>query len=180
MAKRILVTGGAGFIGSHLVDKLVANGHEVRILDNLEPQVHSEVPSYLNPGAEFIEGDIRNKDDLSRALKQVEVVFHYVAMVGVAQSMYQIHKYTDVNTCGTAKLLETLINQSHGLEKLVIASSMSIYGEGAYECQNCGIVYPRLRSEAQLEAAVWDLLCPKCGGATRPIATDEDLSLIHI
>ncbi len=177
MAKSILVTGGAGFIGSHLVDKLVTDGHRVRILDNLEPQVHSGVPSYLNPEAEFIKGDVRNEYDLSRALKNIEVVFHYVAMVGVGQSMYQIHKYAEVNTCGTAKLLEILVNGARNIEKLIIASSMSIYGEGAYKCKGCGMVYPKLRSEAQLEAAEWELSCPKCGGATKPVPTDEDKPL---
>jgi dTDP-L-rhamnose 4-epimerase len=177
VAKKILVTGGAGFIGSHLVDKLVIDGHSVRILDNLEPQVHSGVPSYLNPDAEFIRGDIRNEDDLNRALRDVEVIFHYVAMVGVGQSMYQIHKYTEVNTCGTAKLLEIMASRTHRIEKLIVASSMSIYGEGAYECQGCGMVYPKLRSESQLEAAEWDLSCPKCGGTTKPVPTDEDKPL---
>ena len=177
MAKTILVTGGAGFIGSHLVDKLVTDGHRVRILDNLEPQVHSGMPSYLNPEAEFIKGDIRSEDDLSRALKNVEVVFHYVAMVGVGQSMYQIHKYTEVNTCGTAKLLEILVNRARSIEKLIIASSMSIYGEGAYRCKGCGMVYPKLRSETQLEAAEWELSCPKCGGIAEPVPTGEDKPL---
>jgi len=177
VTKKILVTGGAGFIGSHLVDKLVSDGHRVRILDNLEPQVHSGVPSYLNPEAEFIKGDIRNEDDLNRALKDTEIVFHYVAMVGVGQSMYQIRKYTEVNTCGTAKLLEILVNRTRNVEKLIIASSMSIYGEGAYKCQGCGVVYPKLRSELQLQAAEWELPCPKCGGTAEPVDTDEDKPL---
>lgn len=177
MSKKILVTGGAGFIGSHLADKLVIEGHKVRILDNLEPQVHSGVPSYINPDAEFIRGDIRNEDDLKRVLKDTEVVFHYAAMVGVGQSMYQIHKYTDVNTGGTAKLLEMMINPIHRVEKLIVASSMSIYGEGAYKCEGCGVVYPKLRTEAQFETGDWELSCPKCGKTARPIPTDEDKPL---
>ena len=177
MTKNILVTGGAGFIGSHLVDRLVADGHSVRILDNLEPQVHTGVPSYLNPSVEFIKGDIRDENSLRRALKNVEVVFHYVAMVGVGQSMYQIHKYTEVNTCGTAKLLETIVSGAYSIEKLIVASSMSIYGEGAYECKSCGRVYPKLRSESQLQVAEWELPCPQCGGAAEPIPTDEDKPL---
>jgi dTDP-L-rhamnose 4-epimerase len=97
MAKKVLVTGGAGFIGSHLVDNLIAKGHQVKILDSLEPQVHAGKPDYLNPNAEFILGDVRNEDVLKKALKNIEVVFHHAAAVGVGQSMYQIYKYTDIN-----------------------------------------------------------------------------------
>lgn len=177
MSRKILVIGGAGFIGSHLVDRLVADGHKVRILDNLEPQVHAEVPSYLNPEAEFIKGDVRAEDDLARALKGIEVAFHYAAMVGVGQSMYQIHRYTEVNTAGTAKLLEAIVNKARGLEKLVVASSMSVYGEGSYKCGSCGVVYPRERSEPQLETAKWELVCPQCGKPAKPVPTDEDKPL---
>jgi len=177
VGKTILVTGGAGFIGSHLVDKLVEDGHRVKVLDSLEPQVHNGAPSYLNHETEFIEGDIRNEGDLNKALKHTDVVFHYAAAVGVGQSMYQIHKYTEVNTCGTAKLLDIIVNGNHKIEKLIIASSMSIYGEGAYKCKGCGIVYPKLRSEAQLEAAEWELACPKCGQIAKPVHTDEDKPL---
>jgi dTDP-L-rhamnose 4-epimerase len=177
VAKKVLVTGGAGFIGSHLVDKLVANGHKVRILDDLEPQVHSGIPSYICRDAEFVRGDVRNEDDLEQALKGIDIVFHYAAMVGVGQSMYQIQKYTDVNIGGTAKLLERLINTSHQVEKIIVASSMSIYGEGAYRCEECGIVYPKLRTEAQFEAGEWELFCPKCGTIAQPVPTDEDKPL---
>lgn len=177
MAKRVLVIGGAGFIGSHLVDRLVTDGYKVRILDNLEPQVHVDVPDYLNPEAEFVRGDVRAEDDLARGLKDIDVVFHYAAMVGVGQSMYQIHKYTEVNTIGTAKLLETIVNSYRDLEKLIVASSMSVYGEGAYKCESCGMVYPKTRSESQLEAAEWELACPRCGKPAKPVPTDEDKPL---
>jgi dTDP-L-rhamnose 4-epimerase len=177
VAKKVLVTGGAGFIGSHLVDQLVVDGHSVRILDDLEPQVHSGIPSYINRDAEFVRGDVRNEDNLQKALKNTEIVFHYAAMVGVGQSMYQIQKYTDVNIGGTAKLLEALISKNHRVEKIIIASSMSIYGEGAYKCKESGIVYPKLRTEAQFEAGKWELSCPKCGRAVQPVPTDEDKPL---
>jgi dTDP-L-rhamnose 4-epimerase len=176
-SKRILVTGGAGFIGSHIVDALVKEGHKVRILDNLEPQVHSEAPRYLNPESEFINGDIRNEDNVKNALSNVEVVFHHTAAVGVGQSMYQIQKYVDVNAGGTAKLLDAIVNGKYNLEKIVVASSMSIYGEGAYSCGNCGIVYPKQRSESQLEAGEWDLKCPKCDQKLEPAPTDENKPL---
>lgn len=177
MSKRILVTGGAGFIGSHIVDALVKEGHKVRILDNLEPQVHIEAPKYLNSEAEFINGDIRSEDDIKKALSNIEVVLHHTAAVGVGQSMYQIQKYIDINVGGTAKLLDVMVNGKYDVEKLVVASSMSIYGEGAYRCGNCGIVYPKLRSEAQLEAGEWDLTCPKCERKLEPVPTDEDKPL---
>jgi len=177
MAKKVLVTGGAGFIGSHLVDNLVAEGHQVKMLDSLEPQVHTGKPEYLNPNAEFILGDIRNEDVLRKALKDVEVVFHHAAAVGVGQSMYQIHKYTDVNTGGTARLLDVLVNGGYKIEKLIVASSMSIYGEGTYKCGRCGIVYPKLRSDEQLREGKWELPCPKCSEVTQPVPTDEDKPL---
>jgi dTDP-L-rhamnose 4-epimerase len=176
-SKRILVTGGAGFIGSHIVDALVKEGHKVRILDNLEPQVHSEAPRYLNPEAEFVNGDIRSEDDVKNALRNIEVVSHHTAAVGVGQSMYQIQKYVDVNTGGTARLLDTIVNGKYDIEKMVVASSMSIYGEGAYRCSNCGIVYPKQRSESQLEAGEWDLKCPNCDQKLEPAPTDEDKPL---
>ncbi len=177
MAKRILVTGGAGFIGSHLVDALLARGHRVRILDNLEPQVHVTEPDYVNKKAEFIRGDVRSVADLEKALKDMEVVFHFAAMVGVGQSMYQIERYTDVNSLGTAKLLEKLVAERSRIQKLVIASSMSIYGEGAYTCADCGLLYPKLRSEEQLKAAEWEMKCVGCPDDVEPTATSEDKPL---
>ncbi|MFQ6066289.1 MAG: NAD-dependent epimerase/dehydratase family protein, partial [bacterium] len=130
---KILVTGGAGFIGSHLVDSLVELGHRVKVLDNLELQVHGnegKPPEYLNRECEFIKADMRNRDELKQSLKGVEIVFHLAATVGVAQSMYQIGKYAGANVLGTASLLDILANESHQVEKMVVASSMSVYGEG--------------------------------------------------
>ena len=172
----ILVTGGAGFIGSHLVDALVERGHQVRVLDNLSPQVHgrgARPPAYLHPRAEFVKGDMRSRPNLRTALEGVEVVFHQAAAVGVAQSMYEIRRYVDVNTYGGAVLLDVLANEPHGVRKLVVASSMSIYGEGAYECPQCGRVYPSLRPEAQLAARDWEMRCPQCAQPVQARPTDE-------
>lgn len=177
MTKKVLVTGGAGFIGSHLVDALVEEGHEVRILDNLDPQVHNKIPDYLNAEAEFLEGDIRNEDAIKKALRGIEVVFHQAAAVGVGQSMYQIQDYIEVNTLGTAKLLESIVNSNHNVEKLLIASSMSIYGEGTYVCEDHDKVFPELRTVFQLEAKEWEIKCPECGKKVKTIPTSEDKPL---
>lgn len=174
---KILVTGGAGFIGSHLVDALVDEWHEVVIYDNLEPQVHKAEPEYLNKGAELIRADMRDKDTLKNAVMDAEIIFHQAAAVGVGQSMYQVEKYVEVNTMATAKLLDMLVNEEHEVKKLIVASSMSIYGEGAYECENCGIVYPSLRLDAQLKRREWEMKCPKCGKIVKPITTSEDKPL---
>jgi dTDP-L-rhamnose 4-epimerase len=163
---KILVTGGAGFIGSHLVDKLIEDGHSVTVFDNLEPQVHGtsdSLPEYYNHDARFIKGDIRSIDDVRRALKNIEYIFHEAAMVGVGQSMYQIRKYVEVNTMGTANLLEAILEKKDQIRKLVVASSMSIYGEGAYLCEACGPVYPSLRTKEQMQVYDWEMNCPLCG-----------------
>jgi dTDP-L-rhamnose 4-epimerase len=180
MSKKILVTGGAGFIGSHIVDALVAKGHQVRIFDNLDPQVHGKKrkpPEYLNPGAEFVYGDIRNRDALKKAVKGIEVVYHEAAAVGVGQSMYEIYHYVEVNSLGAATLLDILANEKHGVEKLIVASSMSIYGEGKYSCSCCGVVYPKLRPEAQLEKSDWEMKCPYCNLPVEAMPTDEEKPL---
>jgi len=174
---KILVTGGAGFIGSHLVDALVEKGHDVTIYDYLEPQVHAKQPDYLNQSADFVKGDIRDKDKLRKLILDTDVVFHQAAMVGVGQSMYQIEKYVDVNTLGTAKLLDVLANEEHDVKKLIVASSMSIYGEGKYECEDCGVVYPKLRSEEQLKTREWEMKCPNCRKIVKPVPTDENKPL---
>ena len=131
--KKILITGGAGFIGSHLCDALIEKGHSVKVLDNLSEQVHGADcarPSYLHPDVELIKGDVLDKQAVKNALKDADRVYHFAANVGVGQSMYEIARYTRVNNLGTAILLEALIE--HPVEKLVVASSMSIYGEGMY------------------------------------------------
>jgi len=177
MAK-ILVTGGAGFIGSHTVDKLIELGHDVVVLDNLEEQVHlGKKPDYLNPKAEYIFKDVRDEKTLEDILRNVEVVFHLAAAVGVGQSMYEIEKYVDVNVMGTAKLLDMLVNTEHSVRKLVVASSMSIYGEGAYVCEDCGVVYPELRTDEQMKRGEWEMKCPMCGKIVDPIPTNEEKPL---
>jgi dTDP-L-rhamnose 4-epimerase len=177
MTDTVLVTGGAGFIGSFLVDALVERGHHVRIYDALVPQVHGpeqSPPDYLNPHAEFFQGDVRDRDALRKALAGVDIVFHLAAAVGVGQSMYQIHYYTEANTLGGAALLDVLANSKHQVRKMLVASSMSVYGEGKYECDGCGPVFPRLRPEAQLVARDWEMKCPHCGQEVRTVPTDED------
>ena len=166
MRERVLVTGGAGFIGSHLVDALLQRGHDVRIFDNLEPQVHGDCresctwPAYLAADCERILGDVRDRDALRKAIEGVEVIFHEAAAVGVGQSMYQIAHYVDVNSRGTAVLLDILANEKNSVRKMVVASSMSIYGEGTYRCDNCGEITPQLRSEAHLSAQDYEMHCP--------------------
>jgi dTDP-L-rhamnose 4-epimerase len=177
---RVLVTGGAGFIGSYLVDALVVNGYRVRVFDSLEPQVHGtgeKAPDYLNAAADLVVGDVRDRAALKQALDGIDVVFHFAAAVGVGQSMYEIQRYVDANSLGGATLLDMLANESHSVSKLVVASSMSVYGEGKYECAGCGVAYPQLRSEEQLKQRQWEMLCPGCGGEMRPLPTDEDKPL---
>ena len=173
----ILVTGGAGFIGSHLVDLLIKEGFKVRVVDNFHPQVHPEKPSYLNPDAEYVEGDVRDKRLMENVLEGVEVIFHFASRVGVGQSMYEIEDYVDANLRGTGVLLDLLANTPHKVKKLIVASSMSIYGEGAYRCKNCGVVYPERRNEEDLEKGVWEVRCPGCGEFLTPIPTPENKPL---
>ena len=175
---RILVTGGCGFIGSHLVDRLVTQGYKVRVYDLLEPQVHQgKKPEYLNNNAEYIFSDLRDRDALKKALRNVEIIFHLASQVGVGQSMYQIEKYTSHNLTGTAVLLDLLVNTKNKVKKLIVASSMSIYGEGAYKCKNCGVVYPLERSLKQLRKRDWEVYCPECKKRVKPIPTPEDKPL---
>src|SRR5262245_20125415 len=170
---RILVTGGAGFIGSHLIDALLARGHEVRILDALVSQVHGAAPPQLPAGVELAPGDVRDRAAVDTALNGVEIVFHQAAEVGVGQSMYEIERYVAANSLGTAVLLEALVARPRQVRKLVVASSMSIYGEGAYRCGRCGPVAPPLRPAAQLDQREWEMRCPGCGEVLTPEPTPE-------
>jgi dTDP-L-rhamnose 4-epimerase len=158
----VLVTGGAGFIGSHLADRLLAAGHSVRALDSLDPQVHpsTERPAYLDRDVEFIVGDIRDRSAVSRALEGIEAIVHLSAAVGVGQSMYEIERYTSINALGTAVLLEQILERRDSIRKVLVASSMSIYGEGQYRDPRTGEhgLAPGLRSAAQLEAREWEIL----------------------
>ncbi len=178
MNRKVLVTGGAGFIGSHLVDRLVRDGEDVVVLDNLDPQVHQgKKPDYLNKRARYIERDIRDEAALEEALEGREVIFHFAAKVGVGQSMYQIKEYVDVNTRGTAVLWDYIINHRLDIKKFIVASSMSIYGEGAYWCTKCGEKFPSLRSDEDLRKREWEPRCPDCGSVLSPHPTNEDKCL---
>ena len=180
--EKVLVTGGAGFIGSHTVDLFIKHGYHVTILDNLEPQVHGEggsLPDYINNDATFVHGDIRDRELIKKVIKDVDAVIHLAAIVGVGQSMYRMERYVDVNTKGTANLLDVLIKEKNDVKKLIVASSMSIYGEGKYYCEKCSInVYPRLRNEKQLRKRQWDHSCPTCNSMLTPKPTDEEKPLI--
>lgn len=180
--EKILVTGGAGFIGSHIADLLIEHNYYVTILDNLEPQVHGEtekLPDYVTGNAAFIYGDIRERELLEKVVPEVDAVIHLAAMVGVGQSMYQTERYVDVNTKGTANLLDVLINEETNVKKLIVASSMSIYGEGKYYCEKCSTnIYPALRDEKQLKKKQWSHLCPMCNSLLTPQPTDEEGPLI--
>ena len=158
MRKKVLITGGAGFIGSHLADELIEKGYDVRALDNLSPQVHGVAgtrPDYLHPNVELIVGDVRDKQAVKEALQGVDAVFHFAAMVGVGQSMYQIQDYTEVNNVGTAVLLEALIENP--VKKLVVASSMSIYGEGLYKNAAGNLVQECDRTLDDLRSQKWNM-----------------------
>ena len=174
----ILVTGGAGFIGSHIVDALIERGHRVRILDSLVSQVHKEgLPDHLNRAAEFMRADVCDASAVAKAMEGISVVFHEAAEVGVGQSMYELDRYVRANDLGTAVLLEEVIKRRDKIKKLIVASSMSIYGEGAYRCPECGLVYPQLRDERQLLERRWEMECPKCKIALSPAGTREDKPL---
>ena len=178
----ILITGGAGFIGSHLSKKLVSKGYEVTVLDNLSPQIHGEPdssPLYLSIKGEvrFIKGDVRCRDDWEKALKGQEAVIHLAAETGTGQSMYEIERYVDVNARGTAILLDILTNQKHSVQKIIIASSRAVYGEGKYLCSDCGVVYPESRNQKDMDRGDFECKCPRCGESVTPLATDEESKL---
>ncbi len=174
----VLVTGGLGFIGSYTVDELIKSGYKVTVLDNLERQVHGgRIPEYLNKKAIFIKGDIRDKKSWIKALDNVDYIIHLAATVGVGQSFWSPKKYTDVNASGTANLFEILTREKNirkKIQKVVVASSKSIYGEGTYECSIHGTVNPEPRSISQLKNKDWEMRCPICGEYVKPISTKED------
>ena len=171
--KKVLITGGAGFIGSHLADELLDHGYEVTVLDNLSEQVHGPAcdrPQYLHPDVQLIKGDVRDPQAVEDALQGVDAVYHYAALVGVGQSMYEIRNYTDVNNLGTAVLLEALIKNP--VKKLIVASSMSIYGEGLYKDESGNIQSAAERTQAQLKNGQWEVH-DKEGRLLQPYPTPE-------
>ncbi len=177
-SERILVTGGAGFIGSFLVDLLVERGEKVVILDCLDPQVHPHgKPEHLNPHAEFIQGNILDRDLFKSLIGRSDVIYHLAAAVGVAQSQYQIDHYVDTNTHGTARLLDILVNEKNSVRKVVVAASMTSYGEGLYEAPSTGErVRPGIRPIEQMEKGDWEPRHPRTGESLRPVATPETAS----
>lgn len=167
---KVLVTGGAGFIGSHVVERLLELGHEVRVYDKLVEQVHEgNGPRYVPEEAEFRLGDMSDRTTLESALQGIDQVVHLAAEVGVGQSMYEIERYVNANTGGTGVMLDILANGTDRISKLVVASSMSIYGEGLYECAEHGTQTPRLRQ--------WEPGCPVCGSPLDPLPTAESKPL---
>ncbi len=170
----VLVTGGAGFIGRHLVKRLIAAGYSVRVLDSLTEQIHgpSAPPPRELAGAAFVQGDVRDADCVASALVGVDAVVHLAAETGVGQSMYEVERYVDANDRGTACLLQGLVRSQRSV-RVVLASSRAVYGEGLYRCQCCGDVSPPPRKAIALQSGAWEPVCPVCGGAIDPLPTHE-------
>ena len=172
MAKRALVTGGAGLIGSHVVDLLVGEGWRVRALDNLEPQTHRRgKPAWINEKAEFIHGDLRDRNTVAAALDNIDIVFHQAAYGGY---MPEITKFVHVNSLGTAQLLEIIREKNLPLQKIIVASSQAVYSEGAGDCPKHSSVFPSVRPVEQLRKGDWEVHCPLCGAITKSIPTPEN------
>lgn len=170
--KRALVTGGAGLIGSHVADLLVRKGWKVRVLDNLEPQTHRRgKPVWISDKVEFVEGDLRERDTMSAALDQIDVIFHQAAYGGY---MPEITKYVQVNSLGTAQMLELIREKNLPIQKIIVASSQAVYSEGAGICPKHGLVFPKVRSLEQLRAGDWSVRCPICNAITTSAPTPEN------
>ena len=178
MSETVLVTGGAGFIGSHLVDGLLARGDRVLVLDNLLEQAHpTGKPVNVSKEAEFLLGDVRDRAAVDQALDGVEVVYHLAGMVGNGQSMFDVRRYVDINATGTATLIEAMAARRDDVRRHVMASSMVVYGDGAYACPAHGPLGKVLRKEARLAEALWEPICPACGEEVTALATAEDHTL---
>ncbi len=169
----LLVTGGAGFIGSFTCDRLIAEGHRVRILDSLEKPVHTgDVPAYLNPAAEFVRGDVTRPEDLRPALAGIDAVVHLAAY---QDYLPDFSKFFRVNAAGTALIYELIVADDLPIQKVVVASSQAVYGEGRHRCANGHGVHPPIRSEERLRAGLFPVLCPECGAETTWELTDESV-----
>lgn len=183
--KNILVTGGAGFIGSNVALKLLDKGYNVTVLDNLSKQIHGDKPEVTSPlylsikdKVHFIKGSVASREDWMKALEGQDAVIHLAAETGTGQSMYEIEKYVDTNIGGTALLLDILTNTKHHVKRVLVAESRAIYGEGKYFCTKCGDVYPKDRRDEDMSKGDFECKCPKCGGEVKLVATTED-SVIH-
>lgn len=182
---KVLITGGAGFIGSNIALKLIKKGYVVTVLDSLSEQIHGVNPEKTSPlyqsikdKVKFIKGDVNNRADWEQALKDIDIVIHLAAETGTGQSMYKIKKYVDTNIGGTALLLDILTNTKHHVKRVVVAESRAIYGEGKYLCPKCGDVYPLERKDEDMAKGDFECKCPKCGGEIKLVATTEN-SAIH-
>jgi len=170
--QRALVTGGAGLIGSHVADLLVREGWRVRILDNLEPNTHRRgKPAWINRDAEFVHGDLRDRVTIENALSDIDIVFHQAAYGGY---MPEMAKYVQVNSFGTAQMLEIIREKNLPIKKVIVASSQAVYSEGAGECSNHGLVFPKVRPVEQLQHGDWSVRCPICHQPTTSVATPEE------
>lgn len=174
--KTILVTGGAGFIGSHVVDELINQGYQVRVLDNLSPPTHDgKLPEWFNKKAEFVKGDVRNKEDWKKALKNIDAVIHLAAYMDYHPDF---STYIRTNLESIALLYELILENKLPIKKIIAASSQSVYGQGKYFCKNHGEIYPTARSMDQLQKAQWECTCPKCGKDMKPLPEKEDDTLL--
>jgi len=180
--KNILITGGAGFIGSRLCEKLFDQGNKITVLDNLSEQIHGNGESFLfnkiKDKCTFIKGDVRDKNDWAHAIKNQEIIIHLAAETGTGQSMYEVEKYTNVNVIGTSHMLEILANSNHNVKKIIVASSRSIYGEGKYNCKTHGVQYPSKRKEEDMKKGEFNPKCSMCNSSLNVLPTDEQ-SKIH-
>ncbi|MDG1719044.1 MAG: SDR family NAD(P)-dependent oxidoreductase [Flavobacteriales bacterium] len=180
--KNILITGGAGFIGSRLCEKLFDQGNNITVLDNLSEQIHGNGESFLfnkiKDKCTFIKGDVRDKNDWAHAIKNQQIIIHLAAETGTGQSMYEIAKYTNVNVLGTSHMLEILANSNHNVKKIIVASSRSIYGEGKYNCEAHGVQYPSKRKEEDMKKGEFNPKCSMCNSTLNVLPTDEQ-SKIH-
>ena len=183
MVEKILITGGAGFIGSRLANELILNGCEVSVIDSLTEQVHGKAPEnstlYLSlpEQVRFIRGDVCCQKDLEKALEGIDIVVHLAAETGTGQSMYSIRQYCDVNISGTALLLDLIVNKQLPIKRLIVASSRAVYGEGTYFCEEHGNVNPNSRIAEDMQKGNFDVHCPFCSKTVKMLATKEDAPL---